>query len=150
MTSDRLWNRLAKIEAGTVPDAERAATIRGLATILAGNLRSDDEAAEIAGRWEKALGPEGARELEDLLVWARARLAERNKEAMRVLLAEHDVDLDTASEAEIDAGLALAFPQVPAFRRRDLGLDPCLHGPEVLWSETWSPERPRVASGHWL
>jgi hypothetical protein len=64
---------------------------------------------------------------------------------VRALLTEHGIDLDTASEAEIDTALALAFPQVPAFRRRDLGLDPYLHGSEVLWSETWSPERPRVA-----
>ena len=142
MTSDRLWNRLARIEAGTIPEAERATAIRGIVTVLAGGLRSDEEAAEVAGRYEKVFGPDGARELRDMLVWARARLAERNEEAMRVLLAEHGVDLDTASDAEIDAALAAAFPAVPAYARRGLKLagDPALQGPEVLWSETWPLE----------
>ena len=125
---------------------DRTAMIQGLVTLLAADLRSDEEAAEIAARDEKWLGPEGARELRDLLVWARARLAERSREMMRVLLAKDGVDLDTASEAEIDAALAVASPGTSPFRRRNLCFaDPCLYGPEVLWSDTWSPERVLMA-----
>ncbi len=142
MPSEKMRRRLDRLRGNMLPPDQIPGAIRSLTTLIAGGLKTDEEAAEVAGRYEKVLGPDGARELRDMLVWARARLAERNEEAMRVLLAEHGVDLDTASDEEIDAALAAAFPAVPAYARRGLRLagDPALQGPEVLWSETWPLE----------
>ena len=136
MPSEKMKNRLDKLRGNMLEPDQIAHAIRSLVTLLAGGVKSDQEAEEIAQRYTSIFGPDGAREFLETLNWARKRLAERNEEAMRVLLAEHGVDLDTASEAQIDAALAAAFPAVPAYARRGLRLagDPALQGPEVLWS----------------
>ena len=77
MTSEHKRQRLKALERGMVPDKNIPEMIQSLTCLLVEPRMSDSEAEQIAERWAKPLGPEGARQLCESLIWARDKINAR-------------------------------------------------------------------------
>ena len=77
MPTEKMKRRLDRLRGNQLPPDQIPGTIRKLTTLIASGLKSDAEAAQVARRWEPALGPDSALEFRDTLIWARKRIAER-------------------------------------------------------------------------
>ncbi len=74
MTSERRRCRLKALERGMIPDHDVSEVIRGITCLIVDPHMTEEEAEQIAERWAKPLGPEGARQLCGSLIWARDKI----------------------------------------------------------------------------
>ncbi len=77
MASERRRHRLKVLERGMVPDHAVLEVIRGITCLIVDPRMTDEEAEQISERWAKSLGPEGARQLCESLIWARDKINAR-------------------------------------------------------------------------
>ena len=74
MTSERKRHRLKILERGMVSDLAVLEVIRDITCLIVDPRMTDEEAEQISERWAKPLGPEGARQLCESLIWARDKI----------------------------------------------------------------------------
>ena len=74
MASERRRHRLKVLERGIIPDHDVLEVIRGITCLIVDPRMTDEEAEQIAERWAKPLGPEGAHQLRESLIWARDKI----------------------------------------------------------------------------
>ena len=77
MPTEQMKRRLDRLRGNMLPPEEIPRAIRDLTTLLAHDVKTEERAAEVAKRWEPALGPDGAAELRRMLIWGHKRIMER-------------------------------------------------------------------------
>ena len=80
MPSDAMRRRFARLQEPELPaDLQVPDEIRALVRQHVGSISTNEEAAEVARRYEPTLGLEGALEVRDMINWARQCIAERGE-----------------------------------------------------------------------